>query len=220
MSSNTDTTCSVFIEKLRFSKNHNLTNKTVCEMAITTKIGDKGKTSILFGRMVSKADPMLDICGTVDELNAAIGVARASVNAPNMKQELLALQHTLFIIGAEVATHTDDYHKLKNTITKIHVDEIEAQINNLEKYNDINNWFIPGEILSSAQLEQARTITRRLERRMIQLENANEHLQVFVNRLSDYLWLQAQKEEYYVRGIERKQTAETRQESQQTITTM
>lgn len=186
-------------------------------MAITTKIGDKGKTSILFGRMVSKADPMLDLCGTVDELNAAIGVARASVSAPNLKQELLSLQHTLFVIGAEVNTHTEDYHKLKQTINEDHVKEIETQITNLEKYNDINNWFIPGEILSSAQLEQARTITRRLERRLVQLNNENEHLQVFVNRLSDYLWLQAQKEEYYVRGIERKQTEESTREQQRTI---
>ncbi|MBN1175947.1 cob(I)yrinic acid a,c-diamide adenosyltransferase [Candidatus Woesearchaeota archaeon] len=186
-------------------------------MAITTKIGDKGKTSILFGRMVSKADPMLDLCGTVDELNAAIGVARASVAAPNMKQELLSLQHILFIMGAEVATHSDDYHKLKKIISKEHVDEIESTIVNLEKYNDINNWFIPGETLSSAQLEQARTIARRLERRLVQLRNENEHLQVFVNRLSDYLWLMAQKEEYYVRGIERKQTEETVKESQRII---
>lgn len=186
-------------------------------MAITTKIGDKGKTSILFGRMISKADPMLDLCGTVDELNAAIGVARASVVAPNMKQELLSLQHVLFIMGAEVATHLDDYHKLKKIISKEHVNEIELTIANLEKYNDINNWFIPGETLSSAQLEQARTIARRLERRLVQLGNKNEQLQVYVNRLSDYLWLMAQKEEYYIRGVERKQTEETIKESQKII---
>ena len=189
----------------------------VCKLAITTKIGDKGKTSILFGRMVSKADPMLDVCGTVDELNASIGVARASVSAPNMKHELLELQHTLFIIGAEVATHSEDYHKLKRTISKEEVDGMDLAISELEKYNDINNWFIPGDTLSSAQLEQSRTITRRLERRLVQLGNSNENLQVFVNRLSDYLWLMAQKEEYYVRGIERKQTEETIKEQQKII---
>lgn len=186
-------------------------------MVITTKVGDKGKTSILFGRMVSKSDPLLDVCGTVDELNAAIGVARASVVAPNMKQELLALQHTLFVIGAEIATHKDDYHKLRTTITKDHVKEIEEQIENLEKYNDINNWFIPGESLSSAQLEQARTIARRLERRLIKTGNNNKHLNIFINRLSDHLWLLAQKEEYYIRGIERKQTTEIASEKQKTI---
>lgn len=186
-------------------------------MVITTKIGDKGKTSILFGRMISKADPILDICGTVDELNAAIGVARATVIAPNMKQELLALQHILFIIGAEIATHKEDYHKLRQTIEQKHVKEIEEQIASLEKYNDINNWFIPGESLSSAQLEQARTIARRLERRLIQTGHEKEELNVFINRLSDYLWLMAQKEEYYIRGIERKQTTEISTEKQKTI---
>lgn len=169
--------------------------------------------------MVSKADPMLDVCGTVDELTASVGVARASANAPNIKQELLELQHTLFIIGAEVATHTDDYHKLKKTISKEDVDGMDLAISDLEKYNDINNWFIPGDILSSAQLEQSRTIARRLERRLIQLGNENQHLQIYVNRLSDYLWLLAQKEEYYVRGIERKQTEETVKEQQTTIST-
>ena len=59
-------------------------------MAITTKVGDKGKTAILFGHMVDKAHPLLDISGTVDELNASLGIARASVHAPGLKQDILS----------------------------------------------------------------------------------------------------------------------------------
>jgi len=188
----------------------------VCEMAITTKIGDKGKTTILFGHLIDKTNPLLDVTGTIDELNASIGLARAHVIAPNLKGELLNIQQKLFIIGAEVATLKEDYHKLKKTITEEELKEIELEIENLEKYNDINNWFIPGESISSAQLEQARTICRRLERELLKINHHNETLKVYLNRLSDYLWLQAQKEEYYLRGVERKTTEHQPNNEQQT----
>lgn len=187
-------------------------------MAITTKIGDKGKTAILFGHMVDKTSPILDVCGTVDELNASIGVARSHVVAPNMKGELLAIQHKLFVVGAEVATRQEDFHKLKQTIIGEDVNKIEDEIAILEKYNDINNWFIPGDSPSSAQLEHARTVCRRLERNILKIEHHNKATRIYINRLSDYLWLLAQKEEYYLRGIERKNTEHVpAKESQTTI---
>ena len=123
-----------------------------------------------------------------------------------MKQELLNLQRLLFVIGAEVATLAKDAGRLKKTIQKEDVKQIEKEINNLEKYNDINNWFIPGEAASSAHLELARTIARRLERHLWKLHHYNENTAVYVNRLSDYLWLMAQREEYYLRGMERRST--------------
>lgn len=186
-------------------------------MAITTKVGDKGKTAILFGHMIDKTSPILDVCGTVDELNASIGIARSHVVAPNMKGELLSIQHKLFVIGAEVATRQEDSHKLKTTITNDDVNAIEKEIAILEKYNDINNWFIPGESPSSAQLEHARTVCRRLERNILKIEHHNEATRIYINRLSDYLWLLAQKEEYYLRGDERKNTEHSSSESQTTI---
>ncbi len=186
------------------------------KVAITTKIGDKGKTNILFGHQIDKTSPILEVTGTVDELNAAIGIARSSVTAPGLKEELLSLQHSLFVIGAEVATLPEDFSKLKRTITKENINMIEKSITQLEKYNDIDNWFIPGESPSSAHLELARTIARRLERRLLQIQHHNEHTRIFVNRLSDYLWLLSQKEEYYIRGIERKSTEETSITEQQT----
>ena len=187
-------------------------------MAITTKIGDKGKTAILFGHMVDKTSPILDVSGTVDELNASIGLARAHVIAPNIKGELLNTQQKLFIIGAEVATLKEDSHKLKQRITNEDIKNIEVEIAELEKYNDINNWFIPGESISSAQLEHARTVCRRLERELLKINHYNEELKIYLNRLSDYLWLLAQKEEYYLRGIERKTTEHNPSNNEQQTT--
>ena len=186
-------------------------------MAITTKFGDKGKTTILFGHVVDKSDPLLDVAGTVDELNANIGVARASVIAPGLKQELLHIQHKLFVIGAEVATRAEDIKKLKKTISQEEISEIEIELSKLEEYNNIDNWFIPGESLSSALIEKARTIARRLERRLVQRDHYNEHTKIYLNRLSDYLWLLAQKEEYYLKGIEKKSTEPIQISKQQTI---
>jgi len=186
-------------------------------MAITTKVGDKGKTAILFGHMVDKAHPLLDISGTVDELNATLGIARASVHAPGLKQDILSIQRKLFVLGAEVATRKEDFPKLKSSISSEDVSSIEEEIEIHEKYNDIDNWFIPGEVLSSAYLEHARTITRRLERRIWQSEHHNNHANIYLNRLSDYLWLLAQREEYYTRGIEKTSTQREDSSTQQTI---
>jgi len=186
-------------------------------MAITTKFGDKGKTMILFGHVVEKTHPILDVVGTVDELNANLGIARASVVAPGVKQEILNVQRKLFIIGAEVTTLKEDFSKLKKTIEEEHVLEIEKEIEKLEEYNNIDNWSIPGEALSSAFIEKSRTVARRLERRLIQQKHHNEQTRVYLNRLSDYLWLLAQKEEYYIRGIEKQSSESVASHKQQTI---
>jgi cob(I)alamin adenosyltransferase len=186
-------------------------------VVITTKVGDKGKTAILFGHMIEKSHPLLDIGGSVDELNSALGIARAHVIAPGLKQDLLYVQRKLFVLGAEIATRKEDTNKLKATINTEDINNVEKEIAVLEKYNDLNNWFIPGESPSSAYLEHARTIARRLERRLWQHNHYNDHAKVYVNRLSDYLWLLAQREEYYLRGIEKTSTQSSDKSTQSTI---
>ena len=186
-------------------------------MGITTKRGDKGKTDLLFGHMAYKTDALFDATGAVDELGACIGVARSKVVAPNMKQELLAVQQRLYVVGAEVATLEEDFRKLKNTISADDLTFIEGEITTLEKYNDINNWFIPGEAVSSAYLELARTVARRLERNLWKIKHYNPYTIVYINRISDYIWLLAQKEEYYLRGAERRSTEKSSLEQQTTI---
>ncbi|MGE0793185.1 MAG: cob(I)yrinic acid a,c-diamide adenosyltransferase [Candidatus Woesearchaeota archaeon] len=182
-------------------------------MAITTKFGDKGKTQLLFGKVVAKNHGIMHVNGTIDEANAQLGVARAHAIAPNLKKEILRIQEKLFILGAEIATAKEDYNKLTKTITQKDVIMIEEEISILENFNDIDNWFIPGDIVSSAHIEVARTVIRRLERYLYNLKYSNQHALIYVNRLSDYLWLLSQKEEYYVRGIERKNRV--REESEQ-----
>lgn len=173
-------------------------------MVITTKFGDKGKTQLLFGKVVPKTHPRMHVCGTIDEVNAQLGVARAYAISPGLKKEILNIQENLFILGAEVATSKEDYHKLGKIINNKHVMEIEKELAILENFNDIDNWFIPGDIISSAHIEVARTITRRLERYLYNMKYHNTHALIYINRVSDYLWLLSQKEEYYVRGLERK----------------
>lgn len=172
-------------------------------MAITTKFGDKGKTQMLFGKVVSKSSPIMHVCGTIDEANSQLGVARAHALAPNLKKELLYIQKKLFILGAEVATAKEDFKKLSQSIVKDDVMKIESEIEILENFNDLNNWFIPGDIISSAHIEVARNVIRRLERYLYSMKYHNQHALIYINRLSDYLWLLSQKEEYYVRGMER-----------------
>ncbi len=173
-------------------------------MVITTKFGDKGKTQLLFGKVVPKSHPRMHICGTIDEANAQLGVARAYAISPGLKKELFIIQENMFTLGAEVATAREDYHKLGKTINKTHVLNIEGEISVLENFNDIDNWFVPGDIVSSAHIEVARTIIRRLERYLHNMKYHNKHALIYINRVSDYLWLLSQKEEYYVRGLERK----------------
>src|SRR5210317_1472092 len=102
-------------------------------MGITTKRGDKGKSDLLFGKQAYKSDVLFDATGTVDELGACIGVARSSVVAPNMKQELLSIQQRLYMVGAEIATMEEDFKKLKNTISEEDIISIEKDIVELEK---------------------------------------------------------------------------------------
>ncbi len=167
--------------------------------------------------MIEKSHALLEASGTVDELNASIGVARASVVSPGLKQDLLTLQRKLFVLGAEIATKKEDVERLKSIITNDDVKQIEEDIEIHEKYNNIDNWFIPGESVSSAYLEHARTIARRLERKLWQINHHNEQAKIYVNRVSDYLWLLAQREEYYLRGMEKTSVESSDKSSQQTI---
>ena len=185
-------------------------------MVITTKFGDAGKTQLLFGKVVPKNHSRIHICGTIDEANAQLGVARSHAVSPGLKKELLKIQEHLFILGAEVATIEEDYHKLTKTITKKHIYDIEKEIEVLENFNDIENWFIPGDVISSAHIEVARTVVRRLERYLYNIKYHNNIALIYINRVSDYLWLLGQKEEYYVRGMERKTLGKIDEREKQT----
>ncbi|MFH1317004.1 MAG: cob(I)yrinic acid a,c-diamide adenosyltransferase [Candidatus Woesearchaeota archaeon] len=173
--------------------------------SISTKFGDKGNTSVMFGRKVPKHNLRVDAYGSVDELNAALGLIRAAVTDNDLKEEILRIQKDMFQINKELATTLYDnisYDKKdnKDLIGESHIDFIQDRINEIQEKYDLNmGWSIPGENWNSALFELARTICRRAERTVVALDNnkllENRDILIYLNRLSDMLWLLARKEE-------------------------
>jgi len=170
-------------------------------MSIVTKTGDKGETSLMYGRRVSKSDPRVDAYGCVDELNAALGLARAVCNDKFVSEQILAVQKDLIIVMGELATVAEDRQRyLKDgfqvTSEKM-VDRITAVIVDLEKDKSLypKDWVIPGGTAVSAALDFARTTCRRGERHIATWtsheKDFNPEILRYLNRLSDWCWLLA-----------------------------
>ncbi len=171
-------------------------------MSITTRRGDDGGTDLWFGDRAGKSSPTVEALGAFDEAKAALGVARAI--APGwMKPEILEIQKYLFTASSEMATLRGKAARLKERIGPDQVRWAEAQVARYEKVIQINDWVIPGESPPGAALDLATTIIRRAERRLVGLEESglidNRELCVFVNRLSDLVFLMARAAD---RGIE------------------
>lgn len=161
-------------------------------MPIYTKFGDSGKTS-LRGGAVSKNDPRVEAYGSVDELNAMLGVVVASADDSELRDTLLAIQRDLFTVGAELAA-TGERAK---SISPARVGELETQIDALEnKLPRIQHFIIPGGSKIASLLHLARTICRRAERRMVAItetEKINPNLLIYMNRLGDLLFMLARE---------------------------
>ena len=168
-------------------------------MSIVTKTGDEGETSLMYGRRVSKTDPRVEAYGCVDELNAALGLARAVGEDEFVTKEILAAQKDLIIVMGELATaceDTDRYVKggFKLT-TALMVDRLTSVIIDLEKDKSLypKDWVIPGGNTVSAALDLARTTCRRAERSVAALMsdqgNFNGEILRYLNRLSDFCWV-------------------------------
>ena len=166
-------------------------------MSIATRTGDQGKTSLMYGRRIDKFDLRVETYGTVDELNAALGLARAHATLPLVKSELLLIQKELVALMGELAVATEDaaryaadkYPKLTEPMLT-HLDELVAAMER-EKIS-FQGWATPGANLASAALDVARTVCRRAERLVAKLAAGQEvDLLVirYLNRLSDLLWL-------------------------------
>ena len=171
-------------------------------MSIATKTGDKGETSLMYGRRVSKTDHRVDAYGCVDELNSALGLARAVVSDEFVRAEIVAAQKELITVMGELATAPQDlerYHKDGFEITtSAMVDRVTAVINKIESETmKFKDWVIPGGSLPSAALDLARTTCRRAERRVAALVNDDKNFNIdilrYLNRLSDLCWLLARK---------------------------
>lgn len=168
-------------------------------MSIATKTGDKGDTSLVGGERVRKTDPRIEAYGTVDELNACIGVALAYMTNSHLKTILTTVQHDLFTIGAELASITSK--KLTMDLPRVsnkHLDSLDAELLVLEQQLPAQTSFIlPNGTPAASHLHLARTICRRAERRVVECAQQHElniELLKYLNRLSDYLFLCARKE--------------------------
>src|SRR5262245_8567886 len=167
-------------------------------MKIYTKTGDDGTTGLVGGQRVSKSDARIECYGTVDELNAAVGLAAAAA-IDEIRERLLGVQHELFIIGALLATpegrppKSVDLPELQQSA----IDRLERQIDSAEaELPVLRNFILPGGCESSARLHLARTICRRGERLLVALTQSvgaglDPILLKYLNRLSDWLFVQA-----------------------------
>jgi len=174
-------------------------------MSIATKTGDKGETSLMYGRRVLKSDIQVEAYGCVDELTSALGLARALSEDANLKGQILAIQKELITVMGELATRPEDRERyLKDgfkSVTGEMVDGLTEQIDELEKNRKLvfKDWVIPGAGPTSAALDLARTTCRRAERAVITLardtKNFNGEVIRYLNRLSDLCWLFARCED-------------------------
>jgi cob(I)alamin adenosyltransferase len=167
-------------------------------MNIYTRTGDRGDTGLFGGGRVPKDDPRVEAYGDVDELNAALGLARAIELMPRVDEVLVPVQRDLFAIGALLAT--PDRDKMHEQLAKARVDEdrvaqLEAAIDAGEaELEPLRAFILPGGTPKAAALHVARTVCRRAERRVVALAHAVEIPQLvvmYLNRLSDLLFVLA-----------------------------
>ncbi len=175
-------------------------------MRIYTRKGDSGTTGLFFGgERVSKADLRTDAYGTTDEAVSALGLARAAIGSQTDRTEvrlaelILRLQRELFVVGAELATHSDRRDRLTDGVSRVTEGMVTALENEIDELEDLvaqpSEFVLPGESQTGAGLDLARTTVRRAERRAEReaLPAAAPDSQVvpYLNRLADLLFVMA-----------------------------
>lgn len=165
-------------------------------MKIYTKTGDEGMTGLFAGPRVSKDSARIRSYGEVDELNAVLGVARATDLPQELDDILNRVQHSLFAIGAELATPDPEANHLKWDGSES-IDKIENAIDRLEAtLAPLKNFILPGGTAAAAALHLARTTCRRAEREIVSLMRDPgvsdlSQIIIYLNRLSDLLFVMA-----------------------------
>lgn len=168
-------------------------------MKIYTRTGDKGKTSILGNSRVDKDDSRIETYGTIDELNAVLGLCYVKL-PESLKKGTVLIQHLLFDIGMELAY--EEYHPI---ITEDDVKILENYIDNSEEQlPPLSTFILPGGTEPAVHLHMARTVCRRAERcitKYAKVDKVNEQTMAFLNRLSDLFFSWSRLCNYMV-GIE------------------
>jgi cob(I)alamin adenosyltransferase len=168
---------------------------------IYTKKGDDGTTSLWYGGRVPKSNARTEAYGAVDEAGSALGVARSSCGRDDAEvaRDILRMQRELFVAGAELATAPDAAERLEDGVSRVTdemVDALEAEIDRyMDRVSLPPKFVIPGGTRLSAQLDLARAIIRRAERRIVALKQeeglASEAVLRYVNRASDLAYAMA-----------------------------
>jgi cob(I)alamin adenosyltransferase len=167
-------------------------------MSIVTKTGDGGMTGLMYGRRVPKNHPRVEACGALDELNSALGLARATAAEKFVGENLFWIQKNLVDVMGEVGVLPEDLPRYAKDGYKLVAPELTAKLDALvaeiESQNiSFKGWATPGATQNSAALDLARGVCRRAERRVFDLRSAGElpnaEILIFLNRLSDLLWL-------------------------------
>ena len=159
---------------------------------VYTRGGDSGETSLVGGARVSKANPRVDSYGELDELNSVIGLARARLADPEIDQCLGVIQNDLFTVSADLASPSNV--KLPR-VREVLVQKLESMSDHYNaELGPLKEFILPGGSDAGATLHLARTVARRAERRAVGLaerEEVNSHVIVYLNRLSDLLFILA-----------------------------
>lgn len=164
-------------------------------MKIYTRTGDAGQTSLYGGQRVEKDALRIEAYGTVDELNAQMGVVRSLPLPPDVEPLLERIQHELFLLGADLATPPNSGAKDVRRVGEEEVRRLEADIDRLDaSLPQLQAFILPSGSLAGAQLHVARTVCRRAERYIIRLvreESLDKTVVMYVNRLADLLFVVA-----------------------------
>lgn len=168
-------------------------------MKIYTKHGDTGETSVIGGKRVAKDDARIEACGQIDELSSVIGITIAFSDDLELKETLSRIQRALFVVGADLATPAGEKIAIPR-LSPSKVSEIETLIDKIDAdLPKIESFVLPGGSKTASLMHLARTICRKAERRVVALnrhEKVNEAIPIYLNRLSDLLFVLARSINY------------------------
>lgn len=168
-------------------------------MAIYTRKGDAGETSLIGGRRVAKDDTRMEAVGKVDELNSVLGVVISFSENTELKEILSKIQRTLFVVGSDLATPAGEKIAIPR-LSPQKIAELEQVIDKIdEELPKIQSFILPGGSKTASLVHLARVICRDAERKVVALnrhERVNEAVPVYLNRLGDLLFVLARSINY------------------------
>lgn len=167
---------------------------------VYTRRGDRGKTDLASGERVSKSSERIEAYGTVDELNSIVGLAASKTD--NKVEELERIQNELHVLQAELADRQPE-----KKVTQENIDRLEKQIDEFQdECPPLRDFVLAGGTESASTLHLARSVSRRAERKIVELdqrEELREEVLSYINRLSDAFFMMA-RHENYLAGVEEK----------------